>query len=607
MKKSLLFVTTILLIGVIVFGGCSVKRIAPDTSVNDSVSTEESDVNTSQDSFTLLVYICGSDLESRFGEASANIAEMQAAEISPDINVIVQTGGSKRWKDVEISAQSTDRFLIKDGDKELIDRNTIKQNFGESQTLADFIKFGVEQYPADQYGLILWNHGAGSIKGVCFDSNFENDGLTLPEIKDALSSTQEVLGKKFEFIGFDACLMATYDMASILKSYANYMIASEELEPLSGWYYTTLISNLGEESFYTDVLDSYADKQSAKATYTLSVINLSEMEKADAVVEEIARQIDYNLSSVGKALSEGKEFGAKGESDSGTNLFDLGLIADSLGIDYDFSSFITKVNGAAHEGATGMSLYFPTEQADLLTEYEEICQNSLYMEFLIDYLHFKPDRTIVFDNMGYDDNGCLSFILSDFSEQYVQSVGYELHSFAGSEETQKLYCVGTDNDVSFAEGIYTVKFQGNWVFMNDVMLHTDVYEEKDTHTIFSAPVKINGELCNFLFTYFKPTQSIQVEGYVLESDLSSRIHDISDGMKLTILYEDPFSEDGQLYYEEGTITWSEDIDLSIKKLKPGYYQYIPYVVDIYGRVYYGYTAIVYFDGENSTIDSIKAG
>ncbi|HHX19027.1 MAG TPA: hypothetical protein GX728_01135 [Clostridiaceae bacterium] len=607
MKKSLLLVTTILLISVIVFGCCSVKRTAPGTSVNDSASTEESDINTSQDSFTLLVYLCGSDLESRFGEASANIAEMQAAEFSPNINVIVQTGGSQYWKDIEISAQSTDRFLIKDGDKQLIDRNTVKQNFGESQTLADFIKFGVEQYPADQYGLILWNHGSGSIKGVCFDANFENDGLTLPEIKDALASTQDVLGKKFEFIGLDACLMATYDMASILKSYANYMIASEELEPLSGWDYTTLISSLGKESFYTDVLDSYADKQSAKATYTLSVINLSEMEKADAVVEEIARQIDYNLSYVGKALSEGKEFGAKGESRSGTNLFDLGLIADSLGIDYDFSSFITKVNGAAHESAMGMSLYFPTEQADLLTEYKEICQNSLYMDFLIDYLYFKPESTIVFDNMGYDDNGCMSFILSDFSEQYVQSVGYELHSFAGSEETQKLYCVGTDNDVSFAEGIYTVNFQGNWVFMNDVMLHTDVYEEKDTHTIFSAPVKINGELCNFLFTYFKPTQSIQVEGYVLESDLSSRVHDISDGMKLTILYEDPFSEDGQLYYEEGTITWSEDIDLSIKKLKPGYYQYIPYVVDIYGNVYCGNTAVVYFDGEKSTMDSIRAG
>ena len=51
------------------------------------------------------------------------------------------------------------------------------------------------------------------------------------------------------------------------------------------------------------------------------------------------------------------------------------------------------------------------------------------MDFLIDYLYFKPESTIVFDNMGYDDNGCMSFILSDFSEQYVQSVGYELHSF----------------------------------------------------------------------------------------------------------------------------------------------------------------------------------
>ena len=42
-------------------------------------------------------------------------------------------------------------------------------SMGEAETLADFLEWGVQTYPADKMGLILWNHGSGSINGVCFD------------------------------------------------------------------------------------------------------------------------------------------------------------------------------------------------------------------------------------------------------------------------------------------------------------------------------------------------------------------------------------------------------------------------------------------------------
>ena len=610
MKYKLCIIAVLIICCIALLNGCSHNASYP----NDTQNPNQSDAPNPDDppiedhkNFTLLIYMCGSDLESRFGEASKNIAEMQEAEIDENVNVIVQTGGSKSWKDTKISAQSTDRYLIRNGEKQLIERNTVRQNFGESQTLADFIAFGVEEYPADSYGLILWNHGAGSIKGVCFDANFGNDGLTLPEMKEALASTQSKIGKKFEFIGFDACLMATYDMACVLEPYANYMIASEELEPSSGWDYKTLISRLGADSFYTDVLNAYAEKQSAKATYTLSAIDLSKMVKADDVVAVITQQIHYNVGYVGKALSEGKEFGSKGTGGSGSNLFDLGLIAKSLGIPYNFDGFITTVNGTAHEDATGISLYFPTEQEKLIEEYRAICQNELYMQFLVDYFNYRPLDPIVFDNSGYNNNGCLSFTLTEFSQKYVQSVGYELHSFAGSEETQKLYCVGTDNDISYENGVYTVNFEGNWIFVNDILLHTNIYEAKESHAVFSAIVKIDGEICQLLFTYFKPTQTITIEGYVIEGDLTSRVHELTEGTEITVIYEDPVPEDGQLYYEEGTLIWGEDVEFSIKKVDVGYYQYIPYVIDIYGNVHYGMTAIVYFDGEKSIMDDISAG
>ena len=407
--------------------------------------------NSEKENHTLLIYMCGSDLESSRGYASNNIEEILGAEIPKNTNVILQTGGSENWHTTGISAEHIGRYEIKNG--QLTQLSVLPQsNMGDDETLLSFLTFAKENYPAENTSLILWDHGSGSVGGVCFDENYGLDALTLNELDSALSMSDI----EFEFVGFDACLMATYDMACVLEPYANYMIASEELEPSSGWDYKTLISRLGADSFYTDVLNAYAEKQSAKATYTLSAIDLSKMVKADDVVAVITQQIHYNVGCVGKALSEGKEFGSKGTGGSGSNLFDLGLMAEAFEIEYNFDGFITTVNGTAHEDATGMSLYFPTEQEKLIEEYRAICQNELYMQFLVDYFNYRPLDPIVFDNSGYNNNGCLSFTLTEFSQKYVQSVGYELHSFAGSEETQKLYCVGTDNDISYENGVYTV-------------------------------------------------------------------------------------------------------------------------------------------------------
>ena len=558
------------------------------------------------DKNTLLIYICGSTLETYSGYASNNIEEMLKAKISPNTTVILEVGGSKRWENSSISAEHIERYTIKNGKLVLLEQLE-QSNMGSAETLESFINFGVSFAPTNQLSIIFWDHGGGSIDGVCADANYDYDSLTLPEIKTAFENTASLMSEKWEFVGFDACLMATYDMACLLEPYAKYMIASEEIESSSGWDYKTVLSKVGTKTFYSDTLKSYATKQAKKATYTLSVTNLSKLYNADLVIEKIADQINYDISYIGKALSKGKEFGVKKNDSNGTNLFDLGLIANVLEIEYDFTSMINLVNGSAHKDATGMSIYFPIEQESLLDEYREVCQNPTYIQFLTNYFKYEPQIAIEFDNKGYDNNGCLSFSLTAISNKYVQAVGYELHSAVANEDTQKMYCIGKDNDVSFDNNVYTVNFQGNWVYINDILLHCEVYEKKDTYTVFSAPVKINGELCYLLFTYFKSNQSISVDGFVIAGDIASRIHDLVRGMNLTILYKDLLDNGEESYYEEGTITWDDNAKLSVKKLCAGEYQYIPYVIDIYGNVYHGHTAFVYFDGEKNTVQSIAAG
>lgn len=71
---------------------------------------------------------------------------------------------------------------------------------------------------------------------VCWDEMFSLDCLTLNELKTDLREAN--LLQRLNWIGFDACLMGSLEVASVCAPYADYMIASQELEPGRGWDYT---------------------------------------------------------------------------------------------------------------------------------------------------------------------------------------------------------------------------------------------------------------------------------------------------------------------------------------------------------------------------------
>ena len=106
------------------------------------------------------------------------------------------------------------------------------ENMGDPLTLSSFLNYGFDFFPADSYSLILWDHGGGPVLGYGVDENFR-DLLTLDELSEALEDSVGAHMTKLEWIGFDACLMSSLEVASVLAPYANYMIASQETEP--GW------------------------------------------------------------------------------------------------------------------------------------------------------------------------------------------------------------------------------------------------------------------------------------------------------------------------------------------------------------------------------------
>lgn len=340
--------------------------------------------------WTIFVYMSGSSLEVSQSSGTKDLKEMAAVlnseigENAANIRFVVQTGGAEGWRYGDISAEALQRHVISNGELETVAQVPLA-SMGEAATLRNFVRWGVENYPAEKMGLVLWGHGLGSLGGVCKDDLFDGDYLELSEINSALSEASEVMTDKFEFIGSDACYMATLEMADICASYARYMIGSEELEPADGWNYAALGELLANEpnadwdKISETICESFltaSEKSEHASRVTLSVIELSKIDDLLVKLNDYSRDLCGNLTTreqlreFKKTLEAEEHFGNKTICSGYANILDLGSLANAGAGTTDkaaavFSALdtavIRKINGGGHPTASGLTVYFPFE------------------------------------------------------------------------------------------------------------------------------------------------------------------------------------------------------------------------------------------------------
>lgn len=199
-----------------------------------------------QDTVTVMIYMNGSNLESDHGMATEDIREILNATLSDNVNVVIQTGGTRKWRTKAIASDHSQRFLVENGALTLVDDSLGQLDITDPQTLEDFIVFCDTNYPADRNMLIMWNHGSGAVYGFGYDENLYDytAALTLDEMQTAIRNS----GVKFEMIGFDACLMGGLETACAFYDSADYLIASEDFESGRGWEYQNWLTVLGMDS-----------------------------------------------------------------------------------------------------------------------------------------------------------------------------------------------------------------------------------------------------------------------------------------------------------------------------------------------------------------------
>ena len=513
------------------------------------------------DGWTIFVYICGSNLESEDGYASVNMQEMIDATANSSVRFIVETGGASAWQN-DASPNELDRFEIAGGTSTIVDQQP-QASMGDSQTLEAFLRWGLTTYPSAHNGLVFWDHGGGSITGVCFDDNFDSQSLTLRTIDDALNNTKDALPGGFDFIGYDACLMGTLENANMLSSHAKYMIGSQEVEPGTGWNYKAIgeataadpavdAATLGKaicDGFYQNCVDN---DESAGAT--LALIDLSKIGALCSAFEAYAEHLydatedETNFAPICRAIVAAENFGGNNRSEGYTNMVDLGGLVDAGSKwssnaqpvrDAENAAVVYQVRGGNHPNASGLSVYYPlqVQGSKELSVFRDVAVSTHYLALVSKIAYgfanggswagYDPNTPWDFDSMvpdytqstaitfqeepTVDENDVYYFVLSDKGLNNTVSVEATVYMY--TDDKKNVISLGTTSDVlaDWNTGRIEDDFDGYWFSMPDGQnLFVKLISESDDYDLYTSPVVVNDELTNLRFAWHHDTGEVKL-------------------------------------------------------------------------------------------------
>lgn len=202
-------------------------------------------------------------------------------------------------------------------------------DMGNAATLAKFVDWAKQQYPAKKYMSLIWSHGqgwriyvsvsqgrvrprllltalnpptkkpddlTGGFRSVSIDQDYGHP-MYNRDIEDQLR------GRHFDIIGFDACLMGMLETGYALRNLATLMVASEELAPDSGWNYADWMSqivnspNMDGSSLGKILVASYkaAYPGDESRTTTMASIDLSKITAFSAALSHFSLTLQHSL------------------------------------------------------------------------------------------------------------------------------------------------------------------------------------------------------------------------------------------------------------------------------------------------------------------------
>lgn len=417
------------------------------------------------DTYTLMLYMCASDLESECGFATEDLNEIMYGYTAGNLNVIVQTGGTAEWQNTVVADDRCQRYRVTEDGLELVDDSLGMQNMADSATLTDFIRYCSSNYAADHYGLVLWDHGGGVVGGYGYDENFGGDSMSLTEMSRALGDANVHL----DMLGFDACLMANFETCLMAAPYADYLIASEEPEPGCGWYYTDWIGKLSEncgippKRYGRQIIDDYITESSWDSPSMYSTLGMFDLQQ---VTQKLLPALSQFSDDAVQQLSAG-EYRRISQSRSNTravyqseldhiDLLDYAQHTQSETADQleqavsDCVVYYQETeNGSGDNGLSILFPYYDLSALDMLEEmYQTLGYDDAYPAFLEQFANVMAGGQISVSGFSNTQNHAAASEYSGF-QWFDADAGYD-------ESYYETYSA----DLSLLE---TTEVDGRWV------------------------------------------------------------------------------------------------------------------------------------------------
>lgn len=503
-------------------------------------------------SWAVYWYCCGSDLESQSGAATEDISEMLSADVGSDVKVVLETGGTSYWRNNVMDPDVIQRYEYGGTSLNKVDEQP-QADMGDPSTLSSFLRYCKTNYPADHTMLVLWDHGGGSVAGACFDENYDYDSLTLPELDQAIGSVYSD-GSKLDVVGMDTCLMATLDNANVMKKYASYLVASEEVEPGNGWDYDRTLAALGQDPSMSaetlaktacDAFEQGCEDSGTDKSITMSVTDLSQVDGLVSAVNGMGKEVltaaaknSKVVGQFGRRARASVNFGGNNASSGYANMVDLGDLmrkaqdlvpsSDQQVLEALGKAVIYQVRGPYRKQASGLSTYYCYDGDEQnAAAYAQVAASPVYANFI----RYSLGEDVTGDVQG--DTGVETGQIQGFSQTPALTISDDQHiqmtldpssldSVASvtfnliyvDEANDEMLVLGTDDDIDadWDAGVFKDNFRGVWGSMDGHYASLTLSDEGDDTNTYTVPIKLNGTSTNMVVSYDFTTSSYSIIG-----------------------------------------------------------------------------------------------
>ncbi|MCA9796211.1 MAG: membrane protein insertion efficiency factor YidD, partial [Candidatus Eremiobacteraeota bacterium] len=199
-----------------------------------SLTAPESLVGPEPKDYTVLVYADGRD-----GLAPSTLRalnELEAVGSSERVNLVAQVTSQASLRDrhlAQLGAMPTRTYYLQHDESEHVTSPVVREQ--SQASLEDFVRWGVEKFPAKHYVLIIKQHGMG----------FSASGKAPMSARQMNAQLERALGdKKLDVIAMDSCQMMQTEVGYQLRGRAEVLTGSPESIWAREYPYRTLAGSI---------------------------------------------------------------------------------------------------------------------------------------------------------------------------------------------------------------------------------------------------------------------------------------------------------------------------------------------------------------------------